>query len=89
MCYSNNVIIPCNINGRMIHALVYFMQGLGSSIYFTINDRTVNGKSMIGVLSLGINKGDSIKISVVNDDELVGEEELLRIALYIRGLGEG
>lgn len=88
MCYSNNVIIPCNINGRMIHSLVYFTQGLGSSIYFAINDRTVNGKSMIGVLSLGINKGDSIKISVVNDDEVVGEEELLRIVLYIRGLGE-
>lgn len=89
MCYSENIIIPCEVNGRMVHALVYFMQGLGSCVYFTINDRTVNGKSMIGVLSLGINKGDSIKISVVNDDELVGEEELLRIALYIRGLGEG
>lgn len=88
MCCSENIIIPCEITGRMIHTLVYFIQGLGSTVYFAVNDRTVSGKSIIGVLSLGLDKGNEIKVSVVNEDEITGREELWNIIRFVRDMGE-
>ena len=88
MCYSENITIPCELTGRMIHNLVYFVQGLGSSVYFAANDRTVSGKSIIGVLSLGFNKGNEVKVSVVNDDQVIGKEELWNIVRFVRELGD-
>lgn len=88
MCCSENIIIPCEITGRMIHTLVYFIQGLGSTVYFAVNDRTVSGKSIIGVLSLGLDKGNEIKISVVNEDEITVREELWNIIRFVRDMGE-
>ena len=88
MCYSETITIPCELTGRMIHNLVYFAQGLGSSVYFAVNDRTVSGKSIIGVLSLGLNKGNEVKVSVVNDDQVIGKEELWKIVRFVRELGD-
>lgn len=89
MCYSENIIIPCEVNGRMVHALVYFMQGLGSCVYFNNADRSVNAKSIIGVLSFGLHKGSEFTIAVVNKhDDNTGKEELYRAVKYIRGLGD-
>ena len=88
MCCSENIIIPCEITGRMIHTFVYFIQGLGSAVYFAANDRTVSGKSIIGVLSLGLDKGNEIKVSVVNEDEITGREELWNIIRFVRDMGE-
>ena len=88
MCYSENITIPCELTGRMVHGLVYFMQGFGSSIYFNWQDRSVNAKSIIGVLSLGLHKGSEFVIAVVNEDEDTGKEELYRAVKYVRGLGD-
>lgn len=89
MCYSENTIIPCEVNGRMVHALVYFMQGLKGSAYLTVGERTVNAKSIIGVLSLGLSKGSEVMITISGDDKDKGEGELLKAVRYVRGLGEG
>lgn len=89
MCYSENIIIPCEVNGRMVHALVYFMQGLEGSAYLTVGERTVNAKSIIGVLSLGLSKGSEVMVTISGDDKDKGEGELLKAVRYVRGLGEG
>lgn len=89
MCYSENIIIPCEVNGRMVHALVYFMQGLEGSVYLTVGERSVNAKSIIGVLSLGLSKGSEVMITISGDDKDKGEGELLKVVRYVRGLGEG
>lgn len=89
MCYSENIIVPCEVNGRMVHALVYFMQGLEGSAYFTVGERSVNAKSIIGVLSLGLSKGSEVMITILGDDKDKSEGELLKAVRYVRGLGEG
>lgn len=89
MCYSENIIIPCEVSGRIAHALVYFMQGLEGGAYLTVGERTVNAKSIIGVLSLGLSKGSEVMIIISSDDKNRGEGELLKAVRYVRGLGEG
>ena len=89
MCYSENIIVPCEVNGRMVHALVYFMQGLEGSAYLTVDERSANAKSIIGVLSLGLSKGSEVMITISSDDRDKGEGELLKAVRYVRGLGEG
>ena len=89
MCYSENITIPCELTGRMVHGLVYFVQEQTSGVYFAVGDRTVNAKSIIGVLSLGLGQNSEVAVSVINDDDKVGEYEMLKIRQYVRGLGDG
>lgn len=88
MCETEIVIIPCEITGRMVHALSYFTQGMSSRVYFANKDRTVSAKSIIGLLSLGINKGDKVQVSIVNNDENTGNNELQLVVDYMRKMGE-
>ena len=88
MCGTENIVIPCEVSGRIIHALSYFIQGMSSRVYLSNRDRTVSAKSIIGLLSLGINKGDRVQISVLNDDTDTGNEELKKIVDYMRKMGE-
>lgn len=88
MCGTEITTIPCEITGRIIHALSYFVQGMSSRVYLSNRDRTVSAKSIIGLLSLGINKGDSVQVSVLNDDTDTGNEELKKIVDYMRKMGE-
>ena len=88
MCYTDNFLVSYTVNSRMIHRLVYFIQGLGSQVYFSLGDRRVNAKSIIGVLSLGIHNGAEIKVSVFNEDCKLAEHELRLVIGYLRKMGE-
>lgn len=88
MCCIENIIIPFEINGRAIHQLVYFTQGLQSGVYISAHGRTVNCKSIIGVISLGLYRGDTIQISVLNDDGENASKDIQRILCYIRNCGD-
>lgn len=84
MCCIENIIIPYDISGRFMHQLVFFLQGLESNIFFSAHDTTINAKSIIGVLSLGLFKGDSVQISVINDNSDTLNMEIKKIISYIR-----
>ncbi|WP_010095004.1 phosphocarrier protein HPr [Ornithinibacillus scapharcae] len=57
-----------------------------SEVELTYNDKTVNLKSIMGVMSLGIPKGAEIKISATGNDE---EEAIQGLAEVIKeNLGE-
>ena len=88
MCCIENIIIPFEINGRAIHQLVYFTQGLQSGVYISAHGRTVNCKSIIGVISLGLHQSDSIQISVFNDDGENASKDIQRMLYYIRNYGD-
>ena len=51
-----------------------------SSVWIEIDERKVNAKSLLGVLSLGITKGGSINIIVDGEDE---EEALEALAALV------
>ena len=88
MCSVENAIINGRINSRTVHLLVYYLQGFCSQIYFSNRGRTVNAKSILGILSLGLMTGDEVQVSIVNDDIDTANEELKKIISYLRKIGE-
>jgi len=88
MCSVENAIIKGRINSRTVHLLVYYLQGFCSQIYFSNRGRTVNAKSILGILSLGLVSGDEVQISIVNDDVDTANEELKKIIGYLQRMGE-
>ena len=87
MCGIENIKVLAEVNGRLIHSLVYFIQGLSSQVFLANKDRTVNAKSILGVLSLGLTKGDDVQVSVVNDNIDIANDELKKIIEYFGELG--
>lgn len=75
-------VIP---NARNIHRFVYFTQVRPSMINLT-TDRTVNGKSIIGLCSLGLKNGDKVTIeahSKVSQEQ--ADEDLKLVVKWLRG----
>lgn len=60
---THKFIVTDKLVSKYAHQFVYLTQNLSSEIQLT-TDRTVNGKSLLGVLSLGIVKGDVLNITV-------------------------
>lgn len=54
-----------------------------SSIWIESSDRRANAKSLLGVLSLGIKKGDSITIIAEGEDETQTVESLIDLIMSI------
>ena len=52
-----------------------------SSIWIEKNERRANAKSLLGVLSLGIIKGDSIKILADGEDDANAVDGLVNLIL--------
>lgn len=75
-------IVP---NARNIHRFVYFAQVRPSVINLTTG-RTVNGKSIIGLCSLGLRNGDKVTIethSKVSQEQ--ADEDLKLVVKWLRG----
>lgn len=65
---------------RYISYLLEQFVMLSSHIYISKDgDRTVNAKSMLGLLSLGIVNGDEITVGVVNDNTSVMSSDLAKV----------
>lgn len=57
------------LHARPTSVLVSGMTNFTSDITLTYNDREANMKSLLGVMSLGIPAGSTIKVSADGDDE--------------------
>lgn len=67
----------------------YFIQKAStfrSSIWVENGDRKVNAKSLLGVLSLGISKGDIITVMAEGEDETTAVDNL--VALILGGFNQ-
>lgn len=49
-----------------------------SEIKFELNGKSVNGKSLIGILSLGASKGTNVRVVASGEDENTAVEELVK-----------
>ena len=56
-----------------------------SDIKFEFNGKSVNGKSLIGILSLGAGKGASVKVIASGDDEALAAAELAEFIGKLEG----
>lgn len=61
-----------DINSREAVGLSQALSPIKSEIYLHIEDRRVNAKSILGLLSLNIRKGDILGFDVIEDGELDG-----------------
>ncbi len=77
-------IIIQNTVGLHARPATFFIQkanSFKSSIWIEKNERRANAKSLLGVLSLGIIKGDSIKILADGEDDANAVDGLVKLIL--------
>ena len=74
--------IPEGLEARPVALLVQVASQYGSEIYVESEDRHVNAKSIMGMMTLGLNYGDSIVVSANGIDE---EEAMKEIEKYLSG----
>lgn len=77
------------INTRHASNLVAKLDSIDSGIYINkIHEysRQVNAKSIIGLLSLGLKRGDEVVVTVLNQDENKCKEDMLKALEIIANL---
>ena len=68
------ISIPAGLTAKTV--IVEKANSFSSSIVFESDHRRVNGKSLLGVLSLGLKCGDTFALSASGDDEIDAVEAL-------------
>ena len=74
--------IQSGLEARPVAVLVQVASQYSSSIYVEVEDKKVNAKSIMGMMTLGLNYGDSIVVSANGTDE---EEAMKEIEKYLSG----
>lgn len=64
------------LEARPIAMLVQTATKFFSSVYLDVENKRVNAKSIMGVMSLGLLNGDSITIETNGEDEVGALEEI-------------
>jgi len=80
-------------NGSGLHARpaslwVQMASGYKSSIIIKANDSEVNGKSILGILSLGLGAGSKFELIVDGEDEQEAAEKLEALVNNLENQGE-
>ena len=70
------ISIPEGLTAKSATALIAKANDFPCSIFLESNMRRVNCKSLLGVLSLGLKCGDSVKVSASGADETAAAEAL-------------
>ena len=72
--------IPTGLEARPVALLVQVASQYESSIYIECEDKKVNAKSIMGMMSLGLAAGEEVTVTATGDDEenaIGGIEEYL------------
>ena len=79
---SKNITIniPTNMEARPVALLVQVASQFESSIYVELQDKKVNAKSIMGMMSLSFNEGEEVTIITKGVDE---EEAMEKIEAYL------
>ncbi|MGN0205180.1 MAG: HPr family phosphocarrier protein [Coprococcus sp.] len=79
---SKNITIniPTNMEARPVALLVQVASQFESSIYVELQDKKVNAKSIMGMMSLSFNEGEEVTIITKGVDE---EEAMDKIEAYL------
>lgn len=77
---SITINIPTEMEARPVALLVQVASQFESSVYVEVQDKKVNAKSIMGMMSLGINAGEEVTIITKGVDE---EEAMKKIEEYL------
>ena len=72
--------IKSGLEARPVAVLVQVASQYSSSIYVEVEDKKVNAKSIMGMMTLGLDAGEEITLSANGDDEeaaMAGIEQYL------------
>ncbi len=70
------ISIPNGLEARPVALLVQVASQYESSIYVNCEDKKVNAKSIMGMMSLGLAAGDEVVVSANGKDEEVAMENI-------------
>ena len=68
--------IPTGLEARPVALLVQVASQYDSSIYVECEERKVNAKSIMGMMSLGLAAGEEVVVSANGEDEEVAMEHI-------------
>lgn len=74
------VEIAKGLEGRSVASLVQVASRYASSIYIEVENKKVNAKSIMGMMSLGIAKGEQLNVIANGTDE---QEAIENIEKYL------
>ena len=75
---SKNIVIKIanGLEARPVALLVQVASRYESNIYVEADNKRVNAKSIMGMMSMGLQSGDEVKIIAVGEDEEVAMENI-------------
>lgn len=75
---SKNITIniPTDMEARPVALLVQVASQFESNIYVEVEDKKVNAKSIMGMMTLGLNAGESVVVSAEGTDEQAAIENI-------------
>lgn len=74
--------IPTGLEARPVAVLVQVASQFESSVYIECEDKKVNAKSIMGMMSLGLAAGEDIVVTCDGADE---EQAMEKIEEYLEG----
>lgn len=66
------------LEARPVAVLVQVASQYNSSIYVECDDRKVNAKSIMGMMTLGLTAGDEVVVSANGDDEQTAMDDIVK-----------
>ena len=73
---SVKIKLSGGLEARPIAVLVQVASQYESKVYLETNDKKVNAKSIMGMMSLGLNNGEEVTVVCDGTDEGVAVEEI-------------
>lgn len=73
---SIQIKLETGLEARPIAMLVQVASQFDSSVYINVDDRRVNAKSIMGMMSLGLDSGEQITVTAEGNDEESAIEEI-------------
>lgn len=66
------------LEARLVAVLVQVASQYNSSIYVECDDRKVNAKSIMGMMTLGLTAGEEVVVSANGDDEQTAMDDIVK-----------
>lgn len=66
------------LGARPVAVLVQVASQYNSSIYVECDDRKVNAKSIMGMMTLGLTAGEEVVVSANGDDEQTAMDDIVK-----------
>ena len=66
------------LEARPVAVLVQVASQYNSSIYVECDDRKVNAKSIMGLMTLGLTAGEEVVVSTNGDDEQTAMDDIVK-----------